>query len=720
MEIFCFLSGIIFFYSRNLLSLFFLVSAFLCRFKKSYFISFIFALGLGYIHQLIISDTNMPIYPGVKNAIIFGEIISIPLASASKTTFQFRIYSINQQKVKTTALMTCYENCSDISLNQVWILNANLQKPHNLVNPGGFNYLQWLNSKHLYWVGVVKKFIKTKKKNPEHFTLLKFRNNLALKLEELNLESDVIGIVQALSLGISSKINKDDWNLFRRTGTTHLMVISGAHIGFVSGSIFFFIRFIWCRIGVICRRIPAQSAASIGAIFAALLYSILAGFSFSVQRSFIACILVLSRNFLSVQFSAWQAWRLGIFIVLMIEPHAALFPGFYLSFLAVAILVCMNKYILVNGIKKAILIQLSCLIGLLPFTIFWFGYGAVNGFFANLLAIPLVGFIIVPLSILFVIASQITEFNWILYILKFSIHILWKFLHFIDSFSFINLEINFSSFLQLISLCISGLMLLFLPLKVLRLPQLVLLLIGFLPKQDYVKFGTAKVDVIDVGQGLSILIRTKNHSLVFDTGMKFYKGSDMAQLVINPYLNKLGMKKIDKVVISHPDLDHRGGLDSLEKKFKISELIVDNPSVYKRGFSCHHYNDWEWDGIKFHFFKTNNLKFSKNNSSCVLKVASKNTSVLLTGDIELLGEKYLVAKYHGNLLSDFLIVPHHGSKTSSSKEFLDEVRPKFAILSYGLNNKYNFPHEKALVNYKNNSIATYSTAECGMIRIFLG
>jgi len=259
-----------------------------------------------------------------------------------------------------------------------------------------------------------------------------------------------------------------------------------------------------------------------------------------------------------------------------------------------------------------------------------------------------------------------------------------------------------------------------LPLPRLLPASFILILAGLFPRPAPIVWGNAKVSVLDVGQGLAVVVQTAHHVLVYDTGMKFLNGVDMAQLAIIPYLQLKNIHRIDAVVISHPDLDHRGGLTTLAKQYPIKKLLVDNPKVYHHAVSCHTTADWQWDGVNLHFFALPEGGGSKNNRSCVLQIKSaQGSSVLLTGDIERAAEAYLVEHY-GNLLhSSVLLVPHHGSKSSSTPEFVKSVAAEYAVVSYGLGNRYHFPHPQALSVYQQQRIPVKATASKGCIEIDL-
>lgn len=711
MEIFCFIAGVLFFYTKNIFSVFFFICFFIYKPKLRMILIFILAFFWGMLHEMLIFNNDILPAKGDVTLKILGDIISIPNKDDNKVQFQFK-----PKNSRSLILLSCYKNCDDYKVGQEWEFLAKLKKPRNLHNPGNFDYESFLKINHIQYLGIIKTGVLINDRMPKYF-LLNLRTNFANNLNKFNVHNNTLGIVQALSLGISNNISKELWSLFRKTGTTHLMVISGAHIGFVAWFVFIVVRYVWSRFGSLNLIIPSIRIASVIALVLVFMYSLLAGFSSSIKRAFIACLFLLAKNFMQVNFSVWQAFRYALIIIVILEPHSSLKPGYYLSFIAVAILIIMNKYTLTSGLYKNIYLQICCLFGLMPFTLFWFSYGSINGFFANLLAIPLVGFIIMPLALVASIIAQVFDTHYLFYILDNIVELFLKYLKFVDSFAFVNIDDSVSVYTALTFVFILSLFLLRV-VKVFYLPLVILICSIFSPKTNKIKLGDAKIDVLDVGQGLSVLIQTSSHNLIYDTGAKFYHGSDMGKLAIIPYLQTLGIKKLNAVIISHPDIDHRGGLNSIESVYHIDKLIVNNPDYYKRGEGCHQYKDWVWDGVLFHFYPIAN-KYKKNNYSCVLQVKNTKTAVLLTGDIEAPAENYLSNTYSIKLKSKFIIVPHHGSKTSSTNDFLQQVQPSFAIISYGYDNKYKFPHKLTIDTYKKNNITMLDTVRCGMISINL-
>ncbi len=711
MEILCFVAGMLFFYKQNIYVYLLLIACLLFRPKITIILAFICALLWGWLHSDLVNSKIFADNLDGKTLSLYGKVVSIPKVTSTKTQFILRV------KTGPEILVNCYQHCADVQINAYVKAKIKLRKPRNYLNPGGFDYVGFLQARHISWLGSCNTVtILNRHVSAKSFVSF-IRNKLKVHLESVNINSQTLAIIQALTIGITNNLTESDWKLFRRTGTIHLLVISGAHIGFVAGFVFFLANYLWSRVPRLCLALPSVNFASICAILAAFSYSLLAGFSVSVQRAFIGCLLVFAKNFLQMKFTSWQIWRFALLACVIYEPHYVLFPGFFLSFIAVAILFIVSRYYKGNKFLTTIVLQLACLIGLLPFTLYWFSYASINGFFANLIAIPLVGFVIVPLALLFLICSLWLNSLWFNNLLTYLIDFLYWYLNYLDK----NFNFNVESYLAIytaLSLILMFLLGFLYPIKSLRLSFFSLLCIFILPKANKLQVNEARVDVLDVGQGLAVLIRTANHTLLYDTGGQFYRGKDLGELVISPYLKTLNIKSLDMLVISHPDLDHRGGLPTVEKDFSVKKLVVNSPKYYKRGANCHTFSKWNWDGVTFKFLYITQKFRKKNNDSCVLFLQSKNAKILLTGDIERDAEQYLVMKYSKYLTADYLVVPHHGSKTSSSYEFLQAVKPKYAIFSYGYNNKYHFPDAEVVARYNNLEIKIFNTALQGMITIY--
>lgn len=716
MEILCFFAGIVFVYTLSFKALILpaLFIALSLRWQPLGW--FVGAMLWALFHLYCTAERGMPPVRVLPNVPIEGQVASIPQTTQAKSQFQFLITKIDGKPASSLILLSCYNRCPHFKAGQIWRLNAKLKKPQNPGNPGSFNYKAWLDSRHLAWTGYIRnKTLHLIEGQGSRTALLMLRERLGDDLAGKIADPHILGIVQALTLGIGSSLDKADWDLFRRTGTTHLMVISGAHIGLIAGLCYWLSIRLWSRAGTLCLRYPANKAASLVSLLMALIYALLAGFAAPAQRALIACFLMSLNYFFSSRITAWQSWRYGLLLVLLYEPHVVLLSGFYFSFLAVAILILCSQRFQVRGIRQTLLLQLACLLGLMPLSLYWFSYGALNGFIANLMAIPWVGFVVVPLSLLGLVVVELTNSTLILSMAQWSIKLLSAYLHWVDSLARLNLTFTFAGIGSPLILLAMLLIAVTMPIKKTAIVLLIFILTALFPGYPHVDPGGLQIDVLDVGQGLAVLVRTEKHQLLYDTGVKFYQGGDMGQLAIIPYLTTLGIKRLDTIVISHPDLDHRGGLESIEKLIAVNELLVDKPAFYHRGQNCHQKTAWHWDGVDFQFLAIDEQFRDKNNSSCILQIKTANQTILLTGDIEKRAEKFLLQHHRKQLKANLLLIPHHGSRTSSTPAFIKAVSPDYAIISSGFDNRYHFPHPVTLNTLNNFKVPVYNTAECGMI-----
>lgn len=720
MEILCLYGGIAFVYLNQIYPL---VAILFCLFLRPHLrilIGFLLGISIACFHDWLNPEVNFNHSTALNRMNLVGTIAAIPSHQQNRLQLRMQVSSMQGLPVNFTALLNCYGNCPRMYVGDSWEIVANLKKPQYPGNPGEFDYRSFLRARHIDWIGTFQsKNCNLIKLRSSELNLLVLREKLGLLLERLFPEELILGIVQALTLEITTHISQDTWELFRRTGVIHLIGISGAHIALVVGLIFKIIHWCWSRSSRLCLYIPAPSISGSIAILVGFFYSLLAGLGVPVERAIISCSLLFFRYFSAQRLSPWQSWRYALALVLVLEPHAVFLTGFYLSFIAVAILLLINQRFKTAGIFKVVLIQIACMLGLMPLCIYWFSYGSINGLFANFFAIPLVELWLVPLSLLILCISYFVEIPILIWLVKKTILVLLAGLNWIEQFAFMNIEWSFNSIISVFILMGAMLILIFLPVKQLQILAILTSITTLIPYAPKVKNDAAIIDVLDVGQGLAILVRTTNHALIYDTGMKFFNGGDAGKRTIIPYLKTIKLQHLDKIIISHPDLDHRGGLASLANSFSNAELVVDNPNYYHQGESCHHYSSWSWDGIYFEFLPILEDFKKTNNHSCILKIATKSQSILLTGDIEALAENYLIDHYKDKLSADILLIPHHGSKTSSSYAFVNQVNPKIAIASYGLNNRYHFPHSEALQVYSEKNIAVYNTAEYGMLSVLL-
>lgn len=717
MEIFCFFFGIIFTYTHHYLPLISLFALFFITPRMPLLFFFLLGIGLAMTHLWFTSAKGLPITPIIPHAVIQGTIDSIPLKTPSKTQFTLALTAFNGKPAQGLVQLAWYNKAPPLHPGQRWQFAVKLKKPRNFHNPGSYDYVNALGLRHLTWTGYIQN--KGHLLAPAPYSLLTLREQLGHQLSQLSPDSQTAGVIEALTLNFTGQISQETWSLFRRTGTTHLFGISGEHIALLSGAVFWILRRSWCYSSTLCLRFPALYPASIGGLLVALCYSLLAGFGPPVQRALLGCFFFTLYCLGKQRFTAWQIWRYALFAVLCYEPHAVFMQGFYYSFLAVACMMLTQQRWQLAGYKATLALQLCCLLGLMPLTLYWFNYGSINGFLANLFAIPLVGLLIVPLALLTLLFCSCSWAYLLMKPLAWLVALLFKGLELTEQLAFLNVTYAIPS-IALVAILTGGLFLaLFLPTYPFRYIGLLWLILPFFPHRLLINPGEALIQVLDVGQGLAVTVRTADHVLLYDTGDQFFKGSDLGKMVILPFYQAEQVHRVDKIVISHPDRDHRGGLKSIESSMPVGELLVNNRRYYNHGVRCHEYPQWTWDGVTFRFFPIKKVFKNKNNASCILQVSSAAGRVLFTGDIEKEAEDYLTKTYGSQLTSDVLIVPHHGSQTSSSYRFLLEVAPRYAIASLGFANRFHFPSPKTLGSLASLGIDFFRTDTCGMVQVVL-
>ena len=497
---------------------------------------------------------------------------------------------------------------------------------------------------------------------------------------------------------------------------------------------------LWRRSRRAALWLPAPLAARWGGLVCATAYAVFSGWGVPSQRTIWMLAVVTLSQTLGVRWPWLLVLLLAGVVVTAIDPWALMQAGFWLSFVAVGLLMASSSraphgegaQVAAPGwrdwphrawaaVRADLRTQVIATIGLTPLTLVFFQQVSVVGFAANLIAIPLITLVITPLALLGVAFVPLWAMGaWVVQLLN-------AMLGWLAALpGAVWLVPVAPAWAQLAGLI--GAVLLVLPLpwraRLLALPLLVPLL---LPPRDLPAAGTFDLIALDVGQGTSVLIRTRTRLLVFDAGPQYSRESDAGQRVLLPLLRARGEARIDRLVLSHRDLDHVGGAGALLKAMPVDELLssleLEHPLLAHAQNNkahttrCRAGQSWDWDGVYFETLRPLADDYERalksNAMSCVLRVSGAGRSVLLTGDIEKEQEAALVAAMPETLKSDVLIVPHHGSKTSSTSAFLDAVRPKVAVFQAGYRNRFGHPAPEVLARYREREIAIDATPECG-------
>ncbi len=701
---------------------------------------------LGFLWALLrahwVLDVALPTELQGKDVLVTGVIASIPLEDHRKRRFEFdiEILEFNKQKIPSVGKVriswygkknkNSYKNKIKLKAGQRWQFWLRLKQPHGFMNPGSFDYEGWLYQKKIRATGYVrvnykkKQFAKKLDNEASGYRMLILRQNLYDTLKNITAKNKYSGILVALALGERTGITQQQWQVFRATGTSHLVAISGLHIGLLAGFIFFLTRRLWPYCGSAALILASPRAAAISALFIAAFYAALSGFAIPAQRALIMLSVVMLSIFWRHKVQSTQVLSFALLSVLLLDPVAVLSAGFWLSFSAVAIisLAALGRLTIDKNWRMWGRLQWRISLALIPLLVFLFQQASLISPLTNLVAIPVVSFVVVPLVLLATSVSLLLpDLAAILYSLADStLHILWWFLAYLA-----DTPVSQWHGIKpaLLPLCLASLGFALLltpkgwPAKYVGLFLIIPLL---WPNIDSLRHGEVEITLLDVGQGLAAVVQTRQHTLVFDTGPKFSQSFDTGAAVVVPFMRQKGIKKLDILVVSHKDNDHRGGLESIQAEIETSKLV----SSYAAHGSeaCYAGQNWVWDGILFEMLNPDELLSYKkrNNASCVLRISAGKESLLLSGDIEKRAETLLVQQYSAQLKSTYLVSPHHGSKTSSSQAFLDAVAPDFILIPVGFKNRYRMPHVTVLQRYRDMNIPIFQTFNSGAISVRFG
>lgn len=709
-------------------------------FFSSNWILFFIACCLGFSWSLIIAHQRLaqqlPKILEGKTLIAKGRILTIPENHSDAVRFDFLIQNIEtsvpiQYPISVRIKGYFYKNSkrlTDFKKGDIWQFALRLRRPRAFWNPGSFDYQAELFQQNICATGyLLEKFpLHLIQRANAYYFIDNLRQKITANIKKTLQDYPLLGLISALTTGIRCEITDEQWQVMRGTGTNHLFAISGLHLAFISGIIYWIVGFICCRLPYVTLYIPAPKIASALTLLAAIFYSALAGFAIPTQRALLMlsafALAIIQRRYLT----SWHSFYLALLIILFIEPFSVLSASFWLSFTAVILIF----YAVSHRIKPLknwrawCRIQLTVSLGLIPLSLLFFHQISWISFAANLIAIPTIGFLILPISLLGSLLSVVGLVlgNQLLIFAEQLLELLWKVLNF---FSEIPLA-QYYAYLSSPWILVSSLMGILLVLAPKGMPTRCLGFIWILPlffwENQRPPYGDIWIHLLDVGQGLASVVRTQHHVLIYDTGPRLSPSFDTGKLVILPFLQTIDVPKVNLMVISHGDNDHSGGAMIILKQIQVDKVLSSIPKKFlpKIVNLCEEKMHWQWDGINFEIlYPPMNHHYLGNNSSCVLKISNRLQSILLVGDIEKAAENYLVHSKQKDLQSTVLIVPHHGSKTSSGIEFLNHVQPVYALFPTGFHNRFKFPHKIVLNRYQRLGSKIFNTATEGTITLKL-
>lgn len=670
-----------------------------------------------------------------------GRIADLPVASERGLRFVFdieRAWRGDQSvAVPRTVQLSMHGASPALRVGDVWSFIIRLKRPHGFQNPGGFDYEAHLFQQRVRATGYVREREPSRLVAPlgtlaegvlPGYRLNRLRQALSGRIQALLPGNAFAPMITAFANGDDDAIPDGQWQVLTRTGTGHLIAISGMNIGLVAGLVFVAVRWLWSLPAWTVLRVPAPLIAAGAALFAALGYAALAGFAIPTQRALIMLAVVLGGVFLRRRTSSSVLLAAALLAVLLVDPLAVMSAGFWLSFAAVAVIsYVLSGGVLAMGWKERLAawgrLQWAIALGLLPLLLFLFQQVSLSGPFANLLAIPVVELVVIPATLLGVAASFLLPDSlavWPFLLAAQALALLWPVLELLARVEGAQ-WIQHNPPLWALGAALVGVLLLLAPRGVpARWLGLVWLLPVFLVRPAPPAPGELWLTLLDVGQGLSVVARTASHTLVYDTGARLSARFDAGRAVVVPFLRHAGVTRVDTLIVSHGDNDHIGGSASLLAAMPVTRVLSSVPERLAHAESCASGQGWEWDGVRFEILHPDaGSKLAGNNLSCVLRIVSPHGRVLVPGDIAAKAERVLLLEREGQLPAEVLVVPHHGSKSSSTETLLDTVKPRVALLPVGYRNRYRHPHPAVVARYVERGIALEDSAAAGAIGLRL-
>src|SRR3989338_5814572 len=725
-----------------------------------------FACGLGFYHAAWQAGQRLAVslqdeWQG-RDIEVIGVVAELPRHYERGLRFSFDVEQTltPQASVPQHIYLSTYSDDKskplELRAGERWRLTLRLKQPHGAANPHGFDFEAWALERNIRATGYVHNSEKLLAGHPKGnnrridelaqntlfrglgYRIETWRETVRDKFDATLGGAPYAGVLSALAIVDQNSIAPQQWQVFTRTGVNHLMSISGLHITMLASLAFAIAYWLWRRSARLILFLPARKAAALAALLAAIGYALLSGFAVPAQRTVYMVGAVAAALWLNRNFSLGQIISIALLGVLIPDPWAVMSAGFWLSFGAVALILYVTAHRLEKShwLAEYAHVQWAMTIGLTPMLLGLFQQASLVSPLANAIAIPLVSLVVVPLALLGA-ALPIEAPLWLAHIVMDGVM---RFLEWLNALPQA-VWTQHAPPAWSVAVAMLGAMWILLPRGFpARWLGFLLLLPMFLNTPEPPAQGALRLIVFDVGQGLAVVAQTRQHALLYDTGPDFSGDADSGNRILIPTMRALGIAELDGLILSHNDTDHTGGTASIMQAMPVgwvsSSLPTEHPLLQNdpprplagEGLGervsrrCHDGASWNWDGVQFemlHPAQNNDgaKKAHDNDQSCVLRIGIGEHSVLLAGDIERNSEVRLLRQHADKLFTTLLVVPHHGSKSSSSYEFVAATLPDYAVFTAGYRNRFGHPREEVLQRYADSGAELLRSDEDGAILV---
>ena len=672
-----------------------------------------------------------------ERVVLRGQVVELPVHEARRTWFVFRV---DDDRGTTPALrgarvrLAWYDafdapGAADHPRHTVragarYVLHASLRAPRGLRNPGGVDGERQAFVDRIVATGVVRDAVPPRR-TAAPSGVAAWREGMSTRIARAG-EAPSLRFVRALAVGDTRGLDDADWQVLRATGLTHLIAISGFHVGMVASAASALAWAAWWAWPAMARRWPRPHAVVVAACIGAVVYTAVAGFALPTVRTTLMILAFAAARLARRGFGAVDALAWSVAALVLADPLAVLAPGFWLSCGGVAWLVWCLGSTRMHPVAGLLVSQGVATVGLFPVSAAVFGQASAVGAVANLFAIPWWSLVVVPLALVGTalegVAAGAGAWAWRLAAWLFApswTACTWLAasplaLHWLPQPAWFALPLALLSALWM--LMPRGT-----PARWLA-PALACPLAW--PQTHPPRAGEAEVVMVDVGQGLAVVVRTADHVLLYDAGPAVEEGFDAGERAVVPVLRALGIARLDRVVLSHADNDHAGGYAAVAREVAIGATRAPAGSGLEARVRapgpCTAGNAWAWDGVVFRFVHPPaHFPYLRNNASCVLRVEAAGATALLTGDIDGVVEEGLVKRHPRALRAEVITVPHHGSGGSSTPGFVAAVAARVALVSAGQGNRFRHPRPEVVARWRAAGAAVEGTPDGGAVRVRL-